>query len=365
MPRPFRVLAIVSAYNEQDIIEPVLAHLIAQGVDVHVIDDGSTDATRAIAERFRGRGVVEVEAMAPDEGHRFNWSRILARKEAIARATDADWCIHHDADEFRESPWPGVTLADAIERVDREGYNAVDFAVLDFHPTHDRFAAGDDPIEAFPDYEPGRQWNRLQIKCWKKGAPAIDLASSGGHEAAFPNRRVFPLRFLLRHYPIRGQRHGAHKVLVERAPRFRDDERARGWHVQYDAVTVESSFIRHASDLRRYQADGVRAETATEDILALARAHEDTLAREGRVRGELAAAEARIVELSDHLERQIDVHRREAAEYQRRADEQTLQLDALDAERNHLLDEIEAIYASRTWRWTRVFRTLFARVLGR
>ena len=38
--------------------------------------------------------------------------------------------------------------------------------------------------------------------------------------ARFPGRKVFPIQFLLRHYPIRSQRHGETKVFTERKPRF-------------------------------------------------------------------------------------------------------------------------------------------------
>src|SRR5690349_18813663 len=121
----FRVVAIVAAYNEADIIAQVVGDLVAQGVDVYVLDDGSTDATAAAVEPFLGRGVIAVEPLqgagaASDVP--FDWARILERKSALARGIDADWFIHHDADEFRESPWAGMTLRDAIARVDAAGF---------------------------------------------------------------------------------------------------------------------------------------------------------------------------------------------------------------------------------------------------
>ena len=95
------------------------------------------------------------------------------------------------------------------------------------------------------------------MKCWKKTA-AIDLVTSGGHDARFDGRRVFPIRFLARHYPIRSQTHGQRKVFEERKPRFAQEERARGWHVQYDNVKAGSSFTRPASALTLYDPDAIR-----------------------------------------------------------------------------------------------------------
>src|SRR5262245_36777958 len=108
MPTDFRVVAILAAYNEADIIEQVVADLIAQGVGVYVLDDGSTDGTVAAIEPWVGRGVLCIErasARGASGSDTFDWERILLRKTEVAREIHADWVIHHDADEFRESPW--------------------------------------------------------------------------------------------------------------------------------------------------------------------------------------------------------------------------------------------------------------------
>jgi glycosyl transferase family 2 len=259
MSSAFSVVALVAAYNEADIIHHVVADLIAQGVGVYFLDDNSTDDTATIVEAFLGRGVLAVEklpARGPTDS--FDWERILARKSALAAELDATWFIHHDADEFRESPWPLLTLRDAICRVDALGFNAIDFAGLDFWPVDDRFKPGNDVRAALTCYTDFAPYDRVQIRCWKKTGHSVDLASSGGHEATFPDRKVFPLRFVLRHYPIRSQAHGERKVFTERRSRFLEAERARGWHVQYDATQEGESFLRAAEALTPYDADEVR-----------------------------------------------------------------------------------------------------------
>ena len=228
------VVAIIAAHNEEDILETVIRDLHAQGVQVYVMDDGSTDSTPAIAERLRGQGVIGVERLEPplDGAGVFTWQRILERKAALALELSADWFVHHDADEFRESPWPQLRLADAIGRVDALGYNAIDSVRLDFWPVHDREIAGD-IRDAFDHYAPPASYDQRQVRIWKRTDTLVDLASTGGHEVRFEGRRVCPDRFILKHYPIRGQRHGERKIFDERLARFSTDERARGWHVQY------------------------------------------------------------------------------------------------------------------------------------
>ena len=105
--REIRVLAVISTYNEADIIGSVIDHLVANGVDVYVIDNHSTDGTLAEAQRRLDQGVVGAERF-PSSGSdgTFQWGAILDRKLAVARDIQPDWLIHHDADEIRHAPWP-------------------------------------------------------------------------------------------------------------------------------------------------------------------------------------------------------------------------------------------------------------------
>jgi glycosyltransferase involved in cell wall biosynthesis len=255
-----RIVALVAAFNEADVIGQVLDDLIRQGIDVHLIDNASTDGTPGIAAERLGRGVVAVERVpATGDSEDYPWAALLARKAELAATLDADWFLHHDADELRESPWPGVDLRGGIELVDRLGYDAIDFEVLDFRPVNDEFTPGADLRQSFRYFEPAAPWDRVQVKAWKRQA-VVDLVSNGGHEAAFPGRRVFPIRFLCRHYPIRSRTHGERKVFGERLPRFRPDELERGWHRQYERLAQEARFVWSERDLTLFDPESVRAE---------------------------------------------------------------------------------------------------------
>ncbi|GEM_PF-503362 len=257
----FKVTAIIAMYNEEDIIATVVDDLISEGIHVHILDDGSTDASLAQLSKFSDRGMLTIESvrspLASGET-RFCLESIMRRKELLAGELDSDWFINADADEFRESPWTGVSLMDGIRRVDSLGYNAIDFAVLDFVPTNDEFRPGDDPREAFPYFEPGPFFNKVQIRCWKKSDHTIDLVSSGGHEAIFPGRKVFPIRFILRHYPFRGQAQAERKLFRDRRPRYPEEEKKLGWHIQYNDISEGHCFIRKTDDLERYDPDRIR-----------------------------------------------------------------------------------------------------------
>lgn len=288
------VVAIIAAYNESDIIGQVVADLIAQGISVYFLDDHSTDATVAAVEPYLGRGVIGIEHLGDtfgsSESSRYEWERILRRKVQLATELGADWYIHHDADEFRESPWFQLTLNEAIQKVDDAGFNAIDFASFDFWPVDNGFKPDEDIRRSFCFYSPPKSFDRLQIRCWKKTQRAVELASSGGHQAQFDGRKVFPVRFILRHYPIRSQTHGERKIFRERQPRFLQSERTKGWHVQYEDIHPGTSFVRHPSSLRLFDPDAVRLE-----LMVHHRAFEEC-------DGERAAVTAQIPELRQQFD---------------------------------------------------------------
>jgi glycosyltransferase involved in cell wall biosynthesis len=257
-----RVVAIVAAFNEGDIIGQVIDHLVREGILVYVLDNWSTDTTAHEAEQRLGRGVLAVERFPVEPpSPRYSLGDILRRKEELARALEADWLIHCDADELRESPWLGTTLQEAIGIVDALGYNAVDSDVISFFPTEPQRAPGADVREALPYFEPTSLSERVNVSCWKS-RPDVDLTSSGGIDVAFAGRNVFPSPFLLRHYPIRDQAHGERKIFDERLARFDPDERKLGWHRQYDGLRKGQSFVRSPAGLVRFDPVQVRVQLA-------------------------------------------------------------------------------------------------------
>jgi glycosyltransferase involved in cell wall biosynthesis len=248
-PRAFRVLAITTVFNEVDILESLVDSLRQDGVEVHLVDNWSTDGTYELATRLAQAGALTLERFPSVAPSTFNHGDLLRKVEAIAGTVSADWVIHHDADERRRAPWSGTSLRDALHAVQRSGFNAIDHTVLTFRPIDDSWAPGADPerhlrhfeLEARPDL-------LLQIKAWRMG-PAIDLATSGGHEVRFDGRRVFPYRFLLKHYPLRSQEQAERKVYRERQARWNPTERAKGWHHHYDHVRAGQAFIWRREDL--------------------------------------------------------------------------------------------------------------------
>jgi len=331
-----RIVAVMAAYNEADIIAQSIAHLVEHGIEVHLIDNASTDGTIGQARRFLGRGLLAIETLPRPEG-RFSLEAILRRKQALASEIEADWFINQDADEFRESPWSERNLKQGIELVDELGYNAIDFEVLNFWPTHDGYKRGDDLLRFFTRYEAGGAFDRLQIRCWKKPAGHLDLLSSAGHEAAFAGRHVFPIRFLLRHYPVRGQAHGERKIEKERRAAFAPEERARGWHVQYDAVKPGQSFLRDPEALRGYDPERVR--------VGVALRHRGVEDLERQLAEEVSRREATESTLAS-VRRDLALRAKEIEALNRAVGQRSEEVEALQAGLSERGQEIERLNAS-------------------
>lgn len=107
------VQVIVPARNEQDCIARCLESLVGQqGIEfqITVVDDGSTDLTRAIAESYAGVRVISAEDAANGATGKCN-ALICGASRAVA-----EWLLFTDADTFH---CPGALAAAVKEALER------------------------------------------------------------------------------------------------------------------------------------------------------------------------------------------------------------------------------------------------------
>lgn len=246
IPHP---LAVVSTFNDADVIGSLSRRHLNEGLDLHFLDNWSTDGTyaqlEALAREHPGRVALE---RFPAEGPtaEYRWVEILDRKAEVGRRHVGRWILHVDSDELRLAPWPDVTIAEGLAVAQRWGADVVNFSVFNFAPTRDGFSVADDPFTFFDRFElPHSPPHFNQRRAWLQGETLVDLASSGGHRAKFPGAKVFPYNFPLLHYSIRSTEQGRRKVFQDRKPRLSAQERLeRGWHFHYDAFGEDERFLR-------------------------------------------------------------------------------------------------------------------------
>ena len=250
-PKDFKVTALLAVRNEEDIIKEIVDYLTNQGVAVYIIDNWSTDNTIKNIEQMIGNKIIGFEKWPKDkQTSYFSLEGILKRKEELAQELDADWFMNYDADEIRESPWKNTTLREAFWRVDKRGFNAVDFTLLNFRPIDNSFKYGNSLIEHFKYCEFGnRPGHFRQLKAWKKQSIKVDLLSAAGHRVYFQNQKIFPYKFLTRHYPLRNQAQAEKKIILDRINRLDPEALKRGWHSHYKNYDLGRDVIKRKENL--------------------------------------------------------------------------------------------------------------------
>lgn len=265
---PIKPICIIPVYNEADILPWTLRHIIAEGCEPYVLDNMSSDGSPQITRGFMTAMEVDGWQGTIDTGGKYDWTAILKCVEEIAlERGEGRWCMLYDADEIRRPPDPLLafdkglhsatfyshtfSLSQGLELVASCRYNAVDFQVRCYVAIDNGWTGQCSPEQYFLHYLPEHVDQTMpHIKCWLQGSERVDLHTHGGHQALFAGRKVYPEKFLIKHYPIRSQQHGERKIFQERIPRYTDAERAKNWHVQYDRwERTNASFLHDPKDL--------------------------------------------------------------------------------------------------------------------
>ena len=249
---PVRVVAILATHNEERFIAGCLEHLIGQGVEVYLIDNCSTDRTVEIAQRYLGRGLIDIESFPRAEGV-YKWRSILERKEQLAATLEADWFMHVDADEIRLSPRSSRTLAQAFAEGEARGYNAVNFLEFAFVPAREA------PDHDHPHFQQTMRWYYPflpafphRLNAWKRQPEQVELAWSGGHRVRFPGLRMYPESFKMRHYLFLSVPHAIRKY-VDKG--YDQQEVKKGWHGWRARLIAEKIELPSQEELRLYTSD--------------------------------------------------------------------------------------------------------------
>jgi Sulfotransferase family/Glycosyl transferase family 2 len=247
-----RVVAILAAYNEEHFVAACLDHLIEQGVEAYLIDNCSTDRTVEIAERYLGRGLIDIETFPRNEGI-YKWEAILRRKEELAASLDADWFMHADPDEIRLPPRSDRSLAQAFAEIDEQGYNAVNFLEFTFVPTREA-PDHDHPHfwQTMRWYYPFQRHFPVRVNAWRSQPGRVALARSGGHRVQFPDLRLYPESFKMRHYLFLSVPHALRKYAGKK---YDAVELQRGWHDWRARVVEEKVKLPSQSELHSYVSD--------------------------------------------------------------------------------------------------------------
>ncbi len=259
------IVALLSIRNEERYLKRCLSHLHQEGINVYLIDNGSTDRSLEIAESFRDKNVIRIEHF-PYPGF-YAWKPILENAERLAGEIQADWFIQHDADEIRQAPAPFRSLAEGISYVDSHGYNAVNFDEFVFVPTKDEpDHEGGDYVKSMRYYYFFNRGVKRRINAWKNTGQPVNLSKHGGHKVVFEDQRIFPTSFILRHYVVLSKAHAFSKyhgrVYAE------NEVLEEGWHGNRARIQPGALRLSEPSQLKTVSQDNTwdRSDPKTEHL---------------------------------------------------------------------------------------------------
>ncbi|MGH2965460.1 MAG: glycosyltransferase family 2 protein [Solirubrobacterales bacterium] len=248
--------------NEVDIIEDNLRYHRAQGVDFFIaLDNGSTDGTVEILERYKQAGILTLL-------HRPGNMLTIQRKGTteiarLAHEMGADWVFHNDADEFW---WPFAdgNLKEAFERIP-EHQGVVLIPRTEFIPRPDRPGSFAEqltiresrfrrpPKTAHRTHPSIKLWTAHPIDLWVKreapprsglvGKPSlrIEAAHKEDQELDLVLAPEFPIGAL--HFPLRSFEQYRKKIAIaDHNKMWERNEETRALHDAYRSGRLEEVF---------------------------------------------------------------------------------------------------------------------------
>ncbi len=219
------IIAILAVRNERPYLQACITHLLNNGVQVFVLDNGSTDGSlEVLKDQESCPGFRGWEAF-PYPGY-FDLEGLLKRKEALRWELRANWFIHQDADEFLFTDRAGERLADGMARIQALGYDSVNFREFIFLPKPG--ASNDNTFkpENYPHYYFFHPSPMYLVRAYSKDVKGTNI-EQGGHHPPLHTLNPYPGAFQKRHYLAFSREQFYRKYALRT---FKKENIEKGWH---------------------------------------------------------------------------------------------------------------------------------------
>lgn len=230
---------MISVFNEEDIIEEMIKYHISQGIELVVLDTGSTDSTYEICKKLAKDKQIK---LFKNKVSQWDLAANLRMTYDLVLKESPDWIIHMDADEFFESGINKINLKEAIEKVDNEGHNLIQFDRFEFFITDNDDETLTSTVKKFKYYT---HQTDFIYRAWKF-FPGIRNDITGGHLPIFPKGckyKIYPEKFVCRHYRYRNKNQAV-KKLKERLEKLQNlPDLKMGWNIHYKRMIEENKPI--------------------------------------------------------------------------------------------------------------------------
>jgi len=247
-----KIVCMLPVFNTSDFIGEVIENILSHQLDLVILDNGSTDGTYEICKKYSNQNNVKLLQIKDDS---MEWFRILKILYDMALLESPDWVIRIDNDEIFESGIKGVSLRDAIIKVDSEGYNTIHFDWFEFFLTDDDNESKVKVAERMKYYS----WqNDFLYRAWKV-VPGVAPEFGWGQIPVFPKYqkyKIYPRKFVARHYRYRSIEQAKEKIKYFISRTKGTTEGNLGLYHRYELMeNMEDSVVIDHSLLTRYHDD--------------------------------------------------------------------------------------------------------------
>ena len=215
-----KIVIMLRTINDEDIIQEIIEHYLSQDLELVILDNGSTDRTFDICEKFLNKGVLKIHKY---HSKYFDNIQTLKIIYDIALTFDPDWVGVVDSDEFHETGYKNTTLKDVLIQADKEGYNLIQSDDFEFFLTNDDNESKKSVKDRLRHYSYGGEFLFRFWKC----IPGTFFGKHVGHYPIFPEGyryKIYPKKMILRHYPQRSTEHALRKMSMKMRNRSEDNE---------------------------------------------------------------------------------------------------------------------------------------------
>ena len=229
---------MLPVFNSVDILEEVIEHILSQGIELVVLDNGSTDGSYEVCEEFAKKNLIKLKRYPTSNFDYGLLSRILYD---MALELKPDWLIRNDQDELLETGSDNVTLKEFIKNEDVKGFNLIQFDVFEFFMTDNDNELEKSIKKKFKYYS----WQHdFAYRAWRH-LPGTRVEDTLGHYPIFPEGFQYKIpekKFVLRHYRFRNKKQAINNN-KERLERLRNRPETKiGLLVHYKKISEKKYF---------------------------------------------------------------------------------------------------------------------------
>lgn len=240
----FKLLGVLLCYNDADILEDTIGHLLEHNHDLVVWDHGSDDGTAEVLDHYEKHFLERT--FIPRSVDFYGLYQDMSRHLIKHYIRKYDWISWPDQDELPEGPDRTQPYDKWLRDIHRQGADYVRFNNYNFWFTTTDNKDEPSPVarvrhySLFPDCAP-------RIRAWKASKTNIRQFNHNPIDG-----RIAPVQFNLRHYPMRDQAQMIRRIQKDRAGLQRD-----GNNYHYDNMAERLERLIIAPD-KLHLDDGVR-----------------------------------------------------------------------------------------------------------